>query len=413
MIFRALVTCSTFFWPKVRSNSLLMIEATGCPFGPLGKIAFWIDGRLAASSGFTSKLLGSGLNFSSSTIRLSSSSDSSVFSASALLMNFTSATWLIPSSLLFVAAISALVASGKSAYWTLSWSRTSSLLPWAVWKIGISIPSRTTVTTVVTIAARLGAPLRFSARRASWMKNRIRLISSAQVVVVGVAVGELLALAADAHPSPHPQAEFGRRLLGVAAGDLVADDAALVELDDAPLHVVHHLAVVGDDDDGGAGLVDPVEQLHDPDRGDRVEVSARLVGQQQRRVVDEGAGDGDALLLATGELVGVAVELGRQADQAQGLRHLLANFGAAGADHLQGIGDVVVDRAVGQQLEVLEDGADVAPQLRDLLLRQLADVAAGDLDRALAGGELANQHLDQRRLAAAGGPYEEDELAAA
>ena len=241
------------------------------------------------------------------------------------------------------------------------------------------------MTTVVTIAARLGAPLRFSARRASWKKktsaaHQLRWSWSEWPLVW------VLALGADAHLGPHPQAEFGRRLLGVAAGDLVADDAALVELDDAALHVVHHLAVVGDDDDGGAGLVDPVEQLHDPDRGDRVEVSARLVGQQQRRVVDEGAGDGDALLLAAGELVGVAVELGREADQAQRLRHLLADFGAAGADHLQRVGDVVVDGAVGEELEVLEDGADVAAQLRDFLLRQLADVAAGDLDRAFGGG---------------------------
>ena len=171
--------------------------------------------------------------------------------------------------------------------------------------------------------------------------------------------------------------------------------------------------VVGRDDDGRAGAVDPVEQLHDPDRGDRVEVSARLVGQQQRRMVDEGAGHGDALLLTAGELVGVAVELGREADQAQRLRHLLADFGAAGADHLQGVSDVVVDGAIGQELEVLEDGADVAAQLRDLLLRQLADVAAGDLHRALGRGQLADQQLEQRRLAAAGRAYNGNELARA
>ena len=226
------------------------------------------------------------------------------------------------------------------------------------------------------------------------------------VVAVGLPLGR------DPHLGPHPQAELGRRLLGVAAADLVADDAALVELDHASAHVVDHLAVVGDDDDGRAGLVDPVEQLHHADRGDRVEVAARLVGEQQRRVVDEGAGDRDALLLAAGELVGVAVQLGREADQAQRLRHLGADRGAAGADHLQRVGDVVVDGAVGEQLEVLEDRADVAPQLRDLLLRQGADVAAGDADAAVGGRLVADQGLDQGRLAAAGRADEEDEFAA-
>ena len=47
-----------------------------------------------------------------------------------------------------------------------------SLLPCVVWKTGISTPSRITVTTVVTIAAMLGAALRRRARNASWMKKK-------------------------------------------------------------------------------------------------------------------------------------------------------------------------------------------------------------------------------------------------
>ena len=155
-----------------------------------------------------------------------------------------------------------------------------------------------------------------------------------------------------------PHRELGRRLLVVPGAGLVADQAAVLERDHAAAHRVDHLAVVGDDEHGRAGAVDPVEQLHDPDRGLGVEVSGRLVGEQQRRVVDEGARDRDALLLSAGELVGVVVDLRLEADEADDLRHLAADLGARGADHLQGVGDVVVDRAVGQQLEVLEDGAD-------------------------------------------------------
>jgi hypothetical protein len=49
------------------------------------------------------------------------------------------------------------------------------------------------------------------------------------------------------------------------------------------------VAVVRGDDDGRARAVDPVEQLHDPDGRLGVEVARRLVGEQQRRVVDERA----------------------------------------------------------------------------------------------------------------------------
>src|ERR1044072_682060 len=99
---------------------------------------------------------------------------------------------------------------------------------------------------------------------------------------------------------------------------------------------------MGDDDDGRAGLVDPVQQLHDTDRGDRVEGSAALFGEREGRGVDEGAGDRDALLLAAGELVRVAVELGREADETEDLRHLAADLRARGADHLERVGYAVV-----------------------------------------------------------------------
>ena len=74
-------------------------------------------------------------------------------------------------------------------------------------------------------------------------------------------------------------------------------------------------------DDGGAGAVDPVEQLHDADAGLRVEVAGGLVGDQQHRPVDERAGDRDALLLTAGELAGQAVLLAVQADELEHLGH--------------------------------------------------------------------------------------------
>ena len=159
----------------------------------------------------------------------------------------------------------------------------------------------------------------------------------------------------------------------VEARQLVADDAALAQLHHAAAHLVDHLAVVGGDDDGRAGAVDPVDQLHDPDRGLGVEVAGGLVGQQQRRVVDEGAGDRHALLLAARQLVGVVVELGGEADEAQDVRHLAPDLLARLADHLERVGHVVVDRAVREQLVVLEDHADVAAQVGHALARHVRE----------------------------------------
>ena len=148
-----------------------------------------------------------------------------------------------------------------------------------------------------------------------------------------------------------------------------------------------------------------------PDGRLGVEVAGRLVGQQQRRVVDERARDRDALLLAARELIGVVVQLRRQAGEAQDVGHLVAHVAARSAGHLQRVGHVVVDRPVREQLEVLEDDPEVAAVVRDLLARDLGEVASRDGDRAVGRLDLLDQQPHDRRLARAGGADEEDELA--
>jgi hypothetical protein len=169
---------------------------------------------------------------------------------------------------------------------------------------------------------------------------------------------------------------------------------------------------VGHDHHRRPSAIDAVEQLHDPDRSLRVEVSGRLVGQQQRRVVDERSRDRHALLLPAGELVRIAVNLRLQPDEPQDLGDLPADDRSPGAGDLQRVGDVVVHGAVRQQLEVLEDGPDPAAQVRDAPLRQAVDVVAGDKHLAARRLDLADQRPDQGRLAAPRRADDERELAA-
>ena len=53
-----------------------------------------------------------------------------------------------------------------------------------------------------------------------------------------------------------------------------------------------------------SSLVELLEHLQDFLAGVRVEVAGRLVGEQQRRAVDQRPGDGHALLLAAGSCDG-------------------------------------------------------------------------------------------------------------
>ena len=69
------------------------------------------------------------------------------------------------------------------------------------------------------------------------------------------------------------------------------------------------------DHDDEAVARDLLENFHDLHARLGVQRAGRLVRQQNVRVVDEGAGDGDALHLAAGHLVWPLVQLIAEADK--------------------------------------------------------------------------------------------------
>src|SRR5262245_306592 len=94
------------------------------------------------------------------------------------------------------------------------------------------------------------------------------------------------------------QVEHARGVAAVA----VVDDLAVVEHDEAAGHRGGH-RLVRDHDHRLAELVDgAAQQAEHLLGGVRVQIAGRLVGEQHGRPVHERAGDGDALLLAAGEL---------------------------------------------------------------------------------------------------------------
>src|SRR5215471_2260576 len=98
--------------------------------------------------------------------------------------------------------------------------------------------------------------------------------------------------------------------------DAVLDEPVL-HVDDA-LGVARHSSVVRYEDDRDPLFsIQFLKHLQDFYARLRVEVAGRLVGEQQRRMVYQRAGDGDALLLAAGELRRLVIESVTQADPLQ------------------------------------------------------------------------------------------------
>ncbi len=91
-----------------------------------------------------------------------------------------------------------------------------------------------------------------------------------------------------------------------------------------------------------------------------VEVGERLVEEDEAGVLDDGAGERGALLLAAGELLRAAGEHGREVEEVGGLAHAAVDLGRGQAGDAQRRGDVLVHRQVGVVHEELVHQADVA-----------------------------------------------------
>ena len=101
-----------------------------------------------------------------------------------------------------------------------------------------------------------------------------------------------------------------------------------------------------------------LEEVHDLDAGGAVQGAGGLVGQQDIRVVHQGPGDGHALHLAAGHLIGLFVKLVPQAHPLQGPDGPLPPLGLADAGDGQGQLHVCQHSLVGDQVVALEDEAD-------------------------------------------------------
>ena len=153
-----------------------------------------------------------------------------------------------------------------------------------------------------------------------------------------------------------------------------------------------------------------------------VKAGEGFVHQDEFRFRGQGAGQGDALLLAAGELVGVAVIVSRQPYQVKGVGHgclALRAFapgafapGDSGAGGFgQAEGDIFRYRQVGEQGAVLEYHTHAA--LFGALVDAVAiDGAPADADAAGVGGVKAGDETQGGGFAATAGAEEAQDFAA-
>ena len=143
---------------------------------------------------------------------------------------------------------------------------------------------------------------------------------------------------------------------------------------------------MGDDQDGDAqGAVDLLQKPEDGLGGLRVQGAGGLVAEQDLRVAGQSPGDGHPLLLPPGQLGRVGVRLVRQPHQLQQGLYLVLNLFLAPSAPPKRVGHVAVHRPGGEEVEVLEDHADLFPFFPELPPAQGSELAAAHNYPSLRG----------------------------
>src|SRR5690606_4873816 len=122
-------------------------------------------------------------------------------------------------------------------------------------------------------------------------------------------------------------------------------------------------------------------------------------------------GNADALLLSAGQLTRVMVGDGVDIEPLEQRPNSLLAHGRRGALQHEGEGGIIPCRHARDELEALEDEAELLPAIvGPLALAEGGDILAGNADRACRRLDEAADHMEKRRLAGPAPPDERHDL---
>ena len=152
--------------------------------------------------------------------------------------------------------------------------------------------------------------------------------------------------------------------------------------------------------------MDLPKQLHDIEARLCIEISRRLVGQNDGGLIDQGAGHGHPLSLSTRELVGTVIHSVGEPHHVQNLFCTLFSFafGYTGINKRQC--DIFQSGGPRQKIEGLKDKADLhIADVCQFIVVQLSNIGAIQLIRAACGGVQATDQIHQGAFSASGRPH--------
>ena len=199
--------------------------------------------------------------------------------------------------------------------------------------------------------------------------------------------------------------QVGRVIVQVLRGIDLLDEAVLHN-DDAGAHGHGLGLVMGNIDEGRLQALMQLGDLGAHLHAElRVQVGERFVHQEDLRIADDRAAQRDALTLAAGERLRLAVEELLDAQNLRGLANELIDLVLRLLAQLQAEGHVVIDGHVRIERVVLENHRDIA-----ILRRHVVHQTIADVQFAFRNLFKTRDHTERRGLAAARRTDQNDEL---
>lgn len=171
--------------------------------------------------------------------------------------------------------------------------------------------------------------------------------------------------------------------------------------------------IVSDDDAGeGVLLMQRFEKRYDTVRGAVIEVAGGLIGEEDFGGSDEGSGEGNTLLFASGEFAGAVMAAGAEADFGEFCGCLLGSLRGRDAADEERHHDVFEGGEFGEQVVALPDEADFAiAEVAEGGVGELGDVLGSEEDAAGCGTVKAAEEVEESGFAGAGFADDRDSLA--
>src|SRR5205823_2835305 len=130
--------------------------------------------------------------------------------------------------------------------------------------------------------------------------------------------------------------------------------------DNHPLGVLRNVRLVCYQDERDSSFaIQPLKDFHHLYRSSRVEISGRLVSQNQRGIIHQRAGHCYALLLSPGQLVGMVLFATFESDRSQRFASSLLSFRVFNAQVEHWQLNIFQSGGAGKEVETLEDESNL------------------------------------------------------